>query len=246
MWKLSDRLLRDRAKQTNLRYSYSDYVTGGEYPEQLHELIGSTVHLSYVTEYKCNIKTRLEAPSVRIVDGEEISLRPEDDYQFLKKVELNGSDFDDAKDIFDDDFMVLRADATEPYVFIGISLNYENVVISSTEINEMSHYRFLDDVTIYPLQFNEFFDIPVRTHYMNDKFVDDVEYDAKILRIDKTEPNRAVLVEFVDEENIRFVLGDEVNVVDNETFDSENYISDNMIAEYRRELLGGRIIYGSL
>ena len=246
MWRLSDILLRKKAKMTNTILPHSDYITADTFPEQITELIGTTVNVKYANEYTCNIKTALEKPASRKVGDETISLRPEDDHQFLEPRELNGPDFIDARDVWDIDVTILRADKVEPYVFIGISWNFDIVVISSTRENEMMHYTFLDEVTVYPMQYNEFFGLNIITHYMNDEFVNDTRYDAKLLRLDKTEPNNAVIMEYIDDDTVRFVLGDEVTAIDNEPFDPENYITTQMIPEYRAGLLEGKNLYGAI
>lgn len=244
MWKLSDILLGEKTRETNITYSHSDFINAETYPEQIVELLGTKIDIPYNTQYRCNIKDVLENPAIKVVDGEIVSLRPDDDYQFIENREITGTDTIDAVDVRIQGFTVLRVDKTEPNVFIAISNDYDTVVVSSTKINEMGHYTFLDQPSIYPVQYNEFFGLRLLSHYMNDSFIDDVYYDCMALRVDKTEPCLTVLVEFLPDNRMRFVLGDEVTGIDNDTFDPENYISDQEISIYRQSILGDRIIYG--
>lgn len=245
MWKLSDTLLFKKARLTNTTLPHSDIIDRETYPQQINGLPGSTVSVKVNTHYKCNIESALEEPASIEKDGEVISLRPEDDLQFLTKRELTGPDFVDIKDYWEEEFLVLRADLVEPYVFIGISTNYSTVIVGSTKMNDQYHYDFLDNVYTYPVQANEYFNLVMLTHYMNDQFIDDFYYDAIALRVDSTDPALAVIMEYIDDDNVRFILTDEVIVID--VFDdSVEYITDIDIPEYRRKLLEGKIIYGTI
>ena len=246
MWKLSDILLREASKSTSTTLPHSDFIDAETYPEQITDLLRSKVIINFVSFYKCNIKTALESPACKIVDGVKVSLRPEDDIQFMEKREITGPDFIDMKDYWTEEFTVLRADKVEPFVFIAVSEDFATVIVSSTKLNNMMHYTFLDEISIYGIQYNEFFDLELQTHYMDDNFINDVYYDAVALRIDKSEPCKTVLMEYVNNDTVRFVLGDEVTGIDNSIFDPDRYISDKEIPEYRQSLLEGKIIYGEI
>lgn len=246
MWKLSDILLRKVSKATNTTSPHSDYIHEMTYPEQDADLLNTIVTMHYNSHYRHNIADLIEPPAIKIEDGHIVSTRPKDDYQFLTPRHVSGTDIAEAVDVKEGEFRILRADKTAPFVLIAISTDYEQVLVSSTEFNEMHHYKFLDEPSIYPTQKTEFYNIALQTHYMDENYINDVYYDAIALRVDATDPALTVLMEYIDEDTVRFVLGDEVTGIDNSKFDEENYISDKMIAEYRQSLLEGKIIYGTV
>ena len=244
MWKLSEVLLNYASKETNTTSPHSDYITPEKYPEQNHSLVNTVITLKFKNNYKCNVVKALSKPAVRIVDGEKISLRPHDDHQFINERVIPDPDGDLNHDTWEDDFLILRADMNEPNVLIAISLDFSILLVSSTKINDMGHFEFIDNVAVYPIQYNEFFNTKIKTHYMDENFINDQYLEAEILRIDKTEPCKIVLMEYINKENdeVRFVLGDEVTAIYEEK--SETYVNDASIADYRKNLLEGKIIYG--
>ena len=244
MWKLSEVLLNYASKETNTTSPHSDYITPEKYPEQNHSLVNTVITLEFDNNYKCNVVKALSKPAVRIVDGEKISLRPHDDHQFINERVIPDPDGDLNHDTWEDDFLILRADMNEPNVLIAISLDFSILLVSSTKINDMGHFEFIDNVAVYPIQYNEFFNTKIKTHYMDENFINDQYLEAEILRIDKTEPCKIVLMEYINKENneVRFVLGDEVTAIYEEK--SETYVNDASIADYRKNLLEGKIIYG--
>ena len=245
MWKLTDTLLLRKAKLTNTTLPHSYYINSGTYPAQNQNLVAQIVEIKYRNYYRVNTKEVLEQPAITEKDGVKISLRPHDDTQFLEPIELPDIDMD-SKDVWEDEFLILRADLDEPNVLIAISLDCSVILVGSTKTNELHHYDFIDNIYIYPLQKNEFFNVPIQTHYMNDKFVGDVYYNAIALRVDDVDPAEAIIMEYLDEETVRFVLADEVTVIDNNDVDDEDYVNDFNIADYRKNLLEGKIIYGTV
>lgn len=243
MWKLSDILFHKKAKLTNTLFPHSDYVNHDSYPEQEAHLIGEIVELKFYSEYRCNIAKALGKAAVKIIDGEKVSLRPQDDVQFMEDRTITGPDEVDAKDYWTKECLVLRADKGEPYVFIAVTTDYSEILVSNTKINELHHYDFLDKVTCYPLQDNNYYNINLQTHYMDDKFINDEYYDAIALRVDRTEPCLSVIMEYIDDNTVRFILADETYIIDNDEIDESRYIKDSDIPDYRRRLLEGKTIW---
>ena len=113
-----------------------------------------------------------------------------------------------------DKFIIVRYDLTEPYRFIAIGYNTNVIIVSTTD-------KYEEEVTRYPIQYNQFLGL-----YCTQYYVDNPESEIKAiaLRVDAGEPSYSVLVEFFNNNIIRFVLGDEVQSIVNEKYDEEqNY-----------------------
>lgn len=243
MWKLSEKLLNYEAKETKTTLPNSRYVTADIYPEQNRSLLNKIFELTYQDQYKCNVGKYLGKPAIKYIDGKRVSLRPDDDNQFLTERQISDIDGDRNNDVWANDFLVLRADIYDPYVFIAVSVDCSVVIVSSTKTNAMGHYEFLDNFDIYAIQYNEFFGRKIKTHYMDDNFINDVYLDADILRIDKTDQCKIVLMEYLNNK-VRFVLGNEVTTIYCDDEEPTEYINDYAIPDYRRNLLEGKSIYG--
>lgn len=239
MWKLTDTLLYKKAKLTNTTSPHSDQIDKETYPTQNSDLIGTKVLVKYTNFYRCNEKEALEEPAVS-ADGK--SLRPHDDNQHLFPIIIPDIDID-SKDFWEEEFTVLRADLDEPNVFIGINEDYSVILVGSTKMNEMFHYDFIDNVYVYPIQKNELYNVRLKTHYMNENYVEDFYRDAILLRIDDCDPAQAILMEYINSNTVRLILSDEIISIDN---NEDGYVKNSDIPEYRRNLLEGKTIYGTI
>lgn len=244
MWKLSDTTLMERIKQTNTTLPHSDYITDTEFPEQNLEFLNTEMELEYRNYYKYNLKDALEKPAVEIIDGVKVSLRPHDDPQFMEYRELVGPDYDDASDTYTQTFKIVRCDLAEPNVFIAISADYDIIAVGSTALNSDGIYKFLDTIFVYPIQISELFNQPLQSHYMDSNFINDVYIDCLAIRVDGSNPSYSVLMELLDDNVVRFVLGDEVTIISNEL--PNEFISYLSIPDYRKSILEGKVIYGTV
>ena len=188
----NENTLKEIYHTTNLSIPYSKYIKISELPEQDMDLILSFQKLKYRNYYYT------EASS-RDIEEEEM--------------------YDRDNNIFEDDFLILRADKTEPYVMIGFLLKELSTSNSSKAIPKyiilISDVRkYNDKVHIYPLQdtdnfnFNfDFFDDDFLKkgqltidfyNKENDLFLVDGENDfgiGKIIRQDCTEPLQSVILD---------------------------------------------------
>lgn len=102
-------------------------------------------------------------------------------------------------DIYTAKFLIVRCDIEEPYKLIGISEDYYHIIVQD------SRHTDSDVVSIYPHQMSEYIGLKTSSQYpANFNHLDGVT-----LRVDNTEPCLSVIAEFIDEETVRFVLGDE-------------------------------------
>lgn len=176
-----DILELDRAKHTNIWYPHSEYVDFDKYPLQKEE-IGTNVSLRYRNMY--------------LIDRSPEEMGPVDEID------------EDPNFVYENEFLILRCDAEEPYRMIAISLDYSIILVCDSRYykNEPPNARDLTEQQIvqYPIQFDEFIGIDVFNDY-GDKFREGVT-----IRVDNGEPCHTVIMEFITESRVRFVLGDEV------------------------------------
>lgn len=104
----------------------------------------------------------------------------------------------DPRDIYTAHCRVLRCDSTEPYRMICISDTYEFIFVTD------SRY-WQETVVQYPIQFNEFIGIKVFDQYVGEI----PEIKGVTLRVDNGEPCYSVIIEFLADNQVRFVIGDE-------------------------------------
>ena len=183
-------LLHKVTKEVNKETPICKYITPYSFPEQISELINTDVTIKY-RNHKI-IDHELGAPRNR----------PADDVEYIPRA-IGPDDFD-MHDVYTGKFKVLRADAGEPYRFIGISQNYQKIIVGSTEIED-GEYRFLHEVMEYPIQNNVYFGIAVENQYIEeDKII-----PAVTIAADTAEGHNVVLLEHYSDNIIRFTLADE-------------------------------------
>lgn len=201
-----EKLLHKVTKHTNLMIPHSDYITATEFPEQISELLNTTISL-YYRDHRYTDNEILRKEATKYYKGEEISSRPSDDTEFVPRP-YGPEDIEQPNDLFFKEFIVLRADTTAPYRFIAVSTDYNVMIISSTEIEPVTQrYKFLDIVPVYPTQMNEYIGLAVYNKYPGEI----PEIPAVTLRVDATEPCYSVLMEILGSTGtVRFLLGDEI------------------------------------
>lgn len=209
---LYDVLLHHRTKHTNMETPGSRYITAKIFPEQISDLLNTEVTLKYRNHY---IVDDYDRPS---------SGRPEDDTEWSPRPDY-GPESIDQSDVFEDKFIVIRADNAEPYRLIAISKDYKMILVNSTRKNDLNEYEFINKICEYPVQDNNFFGLEIQDQYAGEIN----ELSAVSLRIDAGEPCYSVMVEFLGSTNyIRFVLGDEVFSAIRDIYDiDDEYDYDN-------------------
>lgn len=232
--------LHQFSRHTNLNPPYSKYITANKFPDQISDLLNTEVIIKYKVLAKTDIETANKAATI-IRDGKVISSRPSDDIQHMEDYVI--PDYIKKENPLYDEgsFIVLRADSVEPFKFIGISTDYSKMVIGSTKIIN-NEYLFLSNVLEYPIQMNELLGIYVYNCY------DDGEILAKVLRIDDCEPLYSILIEFLENNIIRFVLGDEVKskLFEDDKNEINRYaLSEQEIINIRMNSIIGNKIYGN-
>lgn len=183
-------LHRDITKHSNLMIPFSDHVTAFKFPQQNKELLNTIVTLQYRNRYIAD-KEAVNIPSLN---------RPKDDVVFREADIKEG----DENIIFKGNFIILRADISEPYKYIAISTDYNHIVIG-----KMTSEGLIDN-SIYPVtmvQMTEYIGLCVTNMY----FAKLDLTDAIVLSVDGGEPCNAVIMEYIDKDKniVRFVLGDE-------------------------------------
>ena len=150
------------------------------------------------------------------------------------------------RNYYEEPFIVLRADAEKPFRLIAVSKDYSKIIINSTEVIN-DNYLFLTKVSEYPIQMNEYIGLQCEDQYAGDI----VNLKSVTLRVDKCEPCYSVLMEYIGDNKVRFILGDEVisKIImyqdDNiDTFFREP-LTDAEIITMRKLAIEGKTIYGT-
>lgn len=230
---LSDILLHKVTKHTNLYRPYSDYVNGAIFPNQITSLLNTTVTLKYRNHYIADYQeTQSREP---IIKGS--SSRPSDDDKFVAPTE--GPDDIDPRIVFEDKFRIIRADAAEPYVLIGISEDYSKILVNSSKIVN-GKYEYETKVSEWPVQDNSLIGIAVYDHYVREP----EEIKGVTMRVDTGEPCYSVIMEILGSTGyVRFVLGDEMYSIVRDYYDKDgSYDYDNKNAN---EYPNPKIVDGS-
>lgn len=214
------KFLHSIARHTNLENPYNEFVSANTFPEQDPEMLGSLVFLKYRDMY--------HAAEVNF-DDEEDETENEDDI--------------DIRNLEEGYFTVLRFDITEPYRFIGLSLDGNVIVVSSTKDD-----KYRRQITHYPIQYEEFNGLDLTDKYKQNPAA---EIKGVSIRVDNGEPCYSVICEFLPNHVIRFVLGDEVKSIVNEVYDptiydgldASDYSLDYINIDGKRPQNEGQLIY---
>lgn len=178
-------------KHSNLMIPFSDHVTAFKFPKQNEQLLNTTVTLKYRDRHIAD-KEAVNIPS---------SGRPKDDVVF-SEADINKEGDDNI--IFTSDFIILRADISDPYKYIAVSTDYRHIIVGKMlENGEIN-------TEIYPvsmIQMSEYIGLYTTNMY----FAKLDLVDAVIISADNGEPCNAVILEYIDKSTntVRFVLGDE-------------------------------------
>ena len=247
MKKHDDVFLHKISRHTNLQLPFSDYVKVDKFPAQISDLLGTVITLKYRNYYRSELEAGTKSATI-IRDGEKVSSRPSDDTQQLEDREPLSYEIDETPFYYEDPFIILRADAEEPFRLIAVSTDYTKMVVNSTEIVN-GDYLFFTKVSEYHPQMNEFIGIDWKDQYAGII----PELRAISLRVDETEPCYSILMEYLEEDMVRFVLGDETmaKMADYKRKDDwgerlySNILNDYEVAELRRSVIEGKTIYGA-
>lgn len=196
-----DKMLHTCTRHTNLTQPYSDYVKGDKYPEQYTSLLNTYVYIKYRNHYKTDF----------FFDNNHKSIgRPSDDTALERKYVADRPEDIDDTIISEEEFLVLRADKTEPYILIGVSKDYSKIIVNSTRISDESgDLDYLHIISSYPMQLNEFLGVQCQDHYVGEI----PRILSIVIRCDEGEPCYTVLAELLGDNKVRFVLGDESQAI---------------------------------
>lgn len=144
-------------------------------------------------------------------------------------------------------FRILRCDKTEPFKMVGITEDYEIIVVLDSR-------NYENEVPRYAIQATQYIGISCKDQYVT--LLEDIE--SYTLRVDESEPCLAVIAEYISEEEFRIVLGDECftkcyKYIDDPNTDPHTmdyrynrYLLSSDIIRLRKNILRGRKPYGSL
>lgn len=225
---LYDKFLHKETRLSNKETPISKYVDADKFPEQISELINTVITLKYRNHNIIDVD--LSIPS---------SGRPSDDLPWSDMGGSTGQEEYDPHDVYEEEFLVLRADAAEPYTMIAISLDYNKMIVNSTRPIP-GGYKFQEYISELPVEQDEYFG-----NVVTDIYGFHTEIPATILKMDAGEPCYTILVEFLDSDVIRFVLGDEVLTRIEETT-NENQIFTGEKSLLIKNMIEGKVIYGTV
>lgn len=198
---MKDTYLHELTHQTNFTIPFSNYIGANQYPVQDIDLIGQERSFKYY--------------NMKYVDQEESQMSRED--------------LIDPHIVYVGLFKILRYDIQEPYTYIAISLDYNEIIIGSTLDNTLP--------AMYPVQQTEFIGLEVDNIYPGQL----ERNPAVVLRCDEGEPCYTVLMETMSNGKVRFILGDEcMSLVDRDKFINNRTLKNDIeIAELRKSLMKG-------
>ena len=222
-------LLRDLTKHTNREFSYSESISRDNFPEQNTDYLNTTITVL--------IKDK------RIVDNfePEHEYRPKDD---TTSIDVEKREPRDLNGRIEEEFVIIRCDAAEPYKLVGVDKEYGMIIVTSSKLDDNGELNL--DCQQYGPQNNFLIGISCAGIYEGLYNLDGKEdRESYIIMSEIGEDCNSVIVEFLDEDTYRIVLEDEVeyNVLDDIHMDYD--LTESDIRELRRRILGDKLPYGA-
>lgn len=148
---------------------------------------------------------------------------------------VTGPEEADQHDVYETNCIVVRCDKSEPYRMICLSEDYRFIFVTDSR-----YYK--TTVVQYPLQYNEFIGIAVYNQYPG--IIPEIK--GATLRVDNGEPCYSVLIEFVADNQVRFLIGNECFSKLYDYYGIDNDYDGRDSVDYKEEFKdvdGGRTIY---
>ena len=118
----------------------------------------------------------------------------------------------DPHDIYEAECKVLRCDMVEPYRMICISLDYKFMFVTD--------FRYYEEIVVqYPIQYSQFIGITTRDQYVG--IIPEIK--GVTLRVDDGEPCYSIIMEYMEDNKVRFLLGDECFARFYDYYDAPDY-----------------------
>jgi len=241
--------LHERIKHTNQEFPVCDYIGQVKYPEQDSEKVGRIMNLTIRLK---NIKNQ----SYLTDEESAITTRPEDDNEVFDTGE--SQEVEETK-IYTTEkpFLVIRFDTELPNKFVAISLDFEDVVVSTTDAfdkEEAPVFEVPDQNVLYigykvkakylkKLDIEDSLKRYVEAIEMGNFEADDYN-ESYILSCDLSEPAYSVIVQYLGATQYRVITDDECLFELIEPADWEGDDDVWRIHELRRRIIEGRIPYG--
>jgi uncharacterized protein YjdB len=191
----TDRLLHKITHHTNLEQPYDKNISGIIYPAQDADKLGRTVTLRY--------KNRYIPDSNHINDSSPDRYEPGPGY-----IDEEGNII---KDIYEDEFIVLRCDLTAPFKALFLSVDYKIMLVGDSR-------TYQDVVLKYPKQIEEYIGLYLIDQYFETPFVN---LNGVLLSCDSSEPGNGIIAEFYMNNTVRFLLDYEVQAVVLDRYDPD-------------------------
>lgn len=170
---------------------------------------------------------------------------------YITDMEYSGPDKLDPHDIYTVNCRIIRCDKAEPFRMIVISIDYKFIFV-------MDSRYYKEQVPQYPIQLTEFIGVNHNNQYPG--IIPEVK--SITLRVDNGEPCYSVLAEFISDDTIRFLIGDECfsKLIDQHNIKTISFTNINIdilknsynkektideIIEIRKSIFEGRKIYGA-
>ena len=230
-------------KHTNIEIPISDYITANTFPLQDNEKLNTYIELKYrlLSMYK---NSMMDRPS---------SGRPHDDNTSGHR-EFGPEDIEQP-DIYTGEFRVLRYDIAEPYVLIAINNTNSMIIVNSTRPDDEDNPLYETKISEVAIQNNDAIGFVLENNYLDDNI------NGVLLSWDDTEPSKGVIMEYVSDTLVRFVLDEEVkcsivaqyykdtngNIIisDHGSPIKESKFTPTDVMEFRNMMLKDKEIYGN-
>lgn len=191
----TDRLLHKITHHTNLEQPYSENISGNKYPAQDADKLGRTVTLRYKNRY--------------IPDTTHINNMSPDRYEPGPGIVDEEGNL--IKDIYEDEFIILRCDLTPPFKALFLSVDYKIMLVGDSRTYE-------DVVLKYPKQIEEYIGLFMYNQYFD---TPEMQFKSVLLSCDSSEPGYGIIAEFYPDNYVRFLLDHEVQSVVLDRYDAD-------------------------